>query len=158
MSNHQLTATTALDYLRLGKLSAVELLQDCLKQIAAREPVVGAWEYINPDDALQQAEQRDAMQSLSKVAASTPRHSNRHQRYLCHSQYANRMGHSDSYWTNVRIRCDRSGTIAIGRCCNSTAGRLGTGSDRQLGNFMFYITINTCRGLCSVKLYKAVSI
>lgn len=68
MSNHQLTATTALDYQRLGKLSAVELLQDCLKQIAARETVVGAWKYINPDDALQQAEQRDAMQSLSKVA------------------------------------------------------------------------------------------
>lgn len=115
MSNHQLTATTALNYQRLGKLSAVELLQDCLKQIAARETVVGAWKYINPDDALQQAEQRDAMQSLSKVALV---HSNRHQRYLCHSRYANRMGHSDSYWTNVRIRCGSSGTIAIGRCCN----------------------------------------
>jgi Asp-tRNA(Asn)/Glu-tRNA(Gln) amidotransferase A subunit family amidase len=42
-----------------GKLSCVELTEACLARIAARESIVHAWEYIDPDAALAQARMRD---------------------------------------------------------------------------------------------------
>ena len=41
------------------RLGAEELTAACLDQIAAREPVVGAWEYLDPDEALAAARRRD---------------------------------------------------------------------------------------------------
>ena len=43
-----------------GKLSSEELVRACLTRIAAREPEVRAWAFLDPDLALMQARQRDA--------------------------------------------------------------------------------------------------
>lgn len=47
----------------MGQLSAVERLQACLERIRQRESLVGAWEFIDPEQALQQAQQCDAAQA-----------------------------------------------------------------------------------------------
>lgn len=46
--------------------AAVELLQACLDRIEQRESIVGAWEFLDPNKALQQAQQCDAAQATGK--------------------------------------------------------------------------------------------
>ena len=43
-----------------GSLTSEALVSACLERIAAREPQVGAWAYINPDHALAEARTRDS--------------------------------------------------------------------------------------------------
>ena len=43
-----------------GSISAEAVVQACLKRIAAREPTVRAWAFIDPEHALAQARARDA--------------------------------------------------------------------------------------------------
>ena len=45
-----------------GKLTAVELAEDCLARVKQREQDVQAWAYIDPDQVLAQARARDAEQ------------------------------------------------------------------------------------------------
>jgi Asp-tRNA(Asn)/Glu-tRNA(Gln) amidotransferase A subunit family amidase len=54
-----LTATEAAARLESGEITSEALVRDCLARIAAREPEVGAWAYIDPDYALEQARARD---------------------------------------------------------------------------------------------------
>jgi Asp-tRNA(Asn)/Glu-tRNA(Gln) amidotransferase A subunit family amidase len=56
---HTLTATEAADLIRQGKLKAEKLVASCLARIKAREPVVDAWAYLDPDRALAQAKALD---------------------------------------------------------------------------------------------------
>lgn len=56
----RMTATEASARIAARDISAVELVQSCLEQIAAREPVIGAWEHVDPDAALAQARMRDS--------------------------------------------------------------------------------------------------
>ena len=46
--------------LRRRELSSEELVRACLERIEAREPVVGAWSFLDGDSALAQARERDA--------------------------------------------------------------------------------------------------
>lgn len=55
-----LTATEASEKLKAGEITSEALVADCLARIAAREPEIGAWAYIDPDYALQQAKALDA--------------------------------------------------------------------------------------------------
>ena len=55
-----LDACTLRDRLAAGALSARDLVEACLARIAAREPEVRAWAWIDPDFARQQAEALDA--------------------------------------------------------------------------------------------------
>lgn len=47
-------------------LSAVALLQACLDRIRQREPIVGAWECLDPDSAMQQAQRCDAAEAAGQ--------------------------------------------------------------------------------------------
>lgn len=67
MAHHQLTATQALEWLRQGTLSAMDLLRSCLDRIAERESVVQAWEYLNLNGALYQAHQCDLARAEGKL-------------------------------------------------------------------------------------------
>ena len=54
-----LTARAAAQDIAAGRLTAEALMQAYLGRIAAREPTVGAWEYLDPEQALAAARQRD---------------------------------------------------------------------------------------------------
>ena len=60
---HGLTASDAAARIRSGKLTSVSLVSACLARIEAREPKVGAWQFIDPDLALEQARAADRSQS-----------------------------------------------------------------------------------------------
>jgi Asp-tRNA(Asn)/Glu-tRNA(Gln) amidotransferase A subunit family amidase len=55
-----LTAAQAAAKLEAGEITAEALVRDCLARIAAREPDVGAWAFLDPDYALEQARACDA--------------------------------------------------------------------------------------------------
>ncbi len=69
MSNDVLSrsAVTLRDQLADGTLTAEDLVRACLDQIAAREPLVQAWAWIDPDYALQQARALDAHRASGKA-------------------------------------------------------------------------------------------
>jgi Asp-tRNA(Asn)/Glu-tRNA(Gln) amidotransferase A subunit family amidase len=56
---HQLSAADAALAIREGRLDSVELVRACLARIAAVDPGIGAWTYLDPDYALRQAADRD---------------------------------------------------------------------------------------------------
>jgi Asp-tRNA(Asn)/Glu-tRNA(Gln) amidotransferase A subunit family amidase len=58
-----LTAIEASAKLAAGEISSEALVTDCLARIAARDPEIGAWAYLDPDYALKQARERDAAPS-----------------------------------------------------------------------------------------------
>jgi amidase len=62
-----LTATEAAGRLESGEITSEALVRDCLDRIAAREPDIGAWAFIDPDYALEQARARDATPRLSAL-------------------------------------------------------------------------------------------
>jgi Asp-tRNA(Asn)/Glu-tRNA(Gln) amidotransferase A subunit family amidase len=55
----QLTATEAASLIRQRKLSCEELVRACLARIAARDPIVRAWLYLDPDMAVRNARECD---------------------------------------------------------------------------------------------------
>jgi len=55
----QLTAGAAAKLLREGRITSVELVEACLERVAAREPEVGAWHYLDREHALGQARAAD---------------------------------------------------------------------------------------------------
>jgi Asp-tRNA(Asn)/Glu-tRNA(Gln) amidotransferase A subunit family amidase len=55
----QLTATEAAALIRARKLSCEELVRSCLARIAARDPTVRAWLYLNPAQAIRNARELD---------------------------------------------------------------------------------------------------
>jgi len=57
---NRLSATAAARKLATREISAVALLEDCLARIAAREPVVHAWTFLDPDAARRRARELDA--------------------------------------------------------------------------------------------------
>lgn len=58
--------------LRSGELSAVTLVEACLTRIAERDPAIGAWAFLDPEMALEQARARDAARAAGH--ASGPLH------------------------------------------------------------------------------------
>ena len=54
-----LSATDAADKLERGETTSVALVQDCLARIAARDPDIHAWVFVDPELALRQARARD---------------------------------------------------------------------------------------------------
>ena len=58
---NQLTASEASLKLKTGEISSEELTRDCLDRIQAREGDVLAWDYLNPEYALEQARALDKL-------------------------------------------------------------------------------------------------
>ncbi|GAA0792124.1 amidase [Cupriavidus gilardii] len=54
-----MTASEAAALIRSGRLRAEDLVRACLDRIEAREPVVGAWTWLDPDAALAAAREAD---------------------------------------------------------------------------------------------------
>jgi Asp-tRNA(Asn)/Glu-tRNA(Gln) amidotransferase A subunit family amidase len=67
MGLNGLTASEAAKRLDAGDLTSETLVRDCLARIAAREDDVQAWDYIDPDYALEQARALDAMPRRSPL-------------------------------------------------------------------------------------------
>ena len=58
-----LSATEARQQIGAGKITREQLVRDCLERIAAREPAVGAWAYLNAEAAIQRARELDSSSS-----------------------------------------------------------------------------------------------
>ncbi len=61
-----LTATAAADAMRRGDITSEALTQSCLDRIAAREPEVQAFAYLDPEQALEQARASDVARREGK--------------------------------------------------------------------------------------------
>lgn len=59
MNLFEMTATQAANAISTGECTAEELLQSCLDRTQALEETVGAWEYLDPEYALEQARSAD---------------------------------------------------------------------------------------------------
>jgi Asp-tRNA(Asn)/Glu-tRNA(Gln) amidotransferase A subunit family amidase len=55
MPLYHLTASEAIAQLSRSQVSALELAQACLARIEQREQAVEAWQYLNPDQVVEQA-------------------------------------------------------------------------------------------------------
>jgi Asp-tRNA(Asn)/Glu-tRNA(Gln) amidotransferase A subunit family amidase len=64
---NELTATEASRLMASGALSAEELVRACLARIAERDGDVRAWEYIDPDYAIEQARNADRERASGKA-------------------------------------------------------------------------------------------
>jgi hypothetical protein len=62
-----LTASEASALIGAGKLSCEELARSCLARIAAREPAVRAWLYLDPEQAIRNAREIDKSPRLSAL-------------------------------------------------------------------------------------------
>ncbi len=62
-SPHTLSASQAVQAIAAGTLTSEALVQSCLDHIATREPKVGAWTYLDPEQALAQAKVCDQAQT-----------------------------------------------------------------------------------------------
>lgn len=58
-ADYTLTARQAAEAVREGRLSSEELVRGCLERIAALEDKVGAWAFLDPEQALSEARARD---------------------------------------------------------------------------------------------------
>jgi Asp-tRNA(Asn)/Glu-tRNA(Gln) amidotransferase A subunit family amidase len=63
---HRLTACEMHAEIITRRLSTVDLVNDCLRRIGLREPVIGAWAHIEPAFALAQAEAADTARDAGK--------------------------------------------------------------------------------------------
>src|SRR5688572_5956491 len=61
------SAVEAAALIAAGKLTAVELAEDCLARVAAREDAVQAWAHIDPQQVLEDARARDAEKPRSAL-------------------------------------------------------------------------------------------
>jgi len=59
MTHWALTATEAVSQIREGKLSSVDLTKACLARIEETDGQIGAWAYLDAENALKQAEAMD---------------------------------------------------------------------------------------------------
>ena len=65
---HELGAAEAVELLRRGDISSVELVRACLDRIAGEEQRVQAWEFLDPELALFQARRADAASPRPSLA------------------------------------------------------------------------------------------
>ena len=59
--------TEAAEHIREGRITSVELVQDCLNQIDKLEPAVQAWTFLDRDHALAQARTLDLNRAQGKA-------------------------------------------------------------------------------------------
>ena len=62
-----ISATAAAEAVRAGKITSEELVRACLDRIAALEERIGAWAYLDPEHALNQARAADQAQQAGRT-------------------------------------------------------------------------------------------
>ncbi|MFN3657625.1 MAG: amidase [Pseudolabrys sp.] len=67
MSSCAYSLTEAAEHIREGRISSVELAQDCLARIDELEPAVQAWALLDRDYVLKQAQERDQHRAAGKA-------------------------------------------------------------------------------------------
>ena len=65
-----LSAVEVAKKLNSGEITAVEVVQDCLARISARDKDIGAWKYISADYVMDQAERCDKKKGLAYCTGS----------------------------------------------------------------------------------------
>ena len=65
--SNRYSVSEAAGLIAAGKLTAVQLAEDCLAQVAKREEAVQAWAHIDPQQVLAQARERDAEKPRSAL-------------------------------------------------------------------------------------------
>ncbi|MFM7324553.1 MAG: amidase family protein [Nodosilinea sp.] len=55
MTIHTLSATVLAQAIRTRRISCLEAVEACFEQIEQREQAVEAWQYLNPDQVIEQA-------------------------------------------------------------------------------------------------------
>ena len=60
---NELSAVEAAGKIRSGEISSEELVRACLDRIEEREPVIRAWEFLDPELALEQARRCDTSEA-----------------------------------------------------------------------------------------------
>ena len=66
MARESLGICQAVELLSKGKITALELVEDCLKRIEDYEPAIKAWAWIDPEHARRQAQSLDDMRRTGK--------------------------------------------------------------------------------------------
>ena len=64
---NELSATEIARRIGQGAITAEAVVRDCLARIEAREAELHAWAFLDPDDALRRARERDAGPSLGPL-------------------------------------------------------------------------------------------
>jgi amidase len=64
---NELSLSSLVARLREGAATSVAIVEDCLARIAAREPVVGAWQFLDKEGALTQARRLDDEEPNSRL-------------------------------------------------------------------------------------------
>ncbi|NQV45073.1 MAG: amidase [Rhodospirillales bacterium] len=66
MSLNELSAVQACDQIRKGEITSEELVKSCLDRIEQIDGDVGAWAYLNPDHAIEQARRLDIVRKAGE--------------------------------------------------------------------------------------------
>ncbi len=64
---NELTGLEAAAKIANREISSVELVNDCLEQISSRENDVGAWQYLNPENAISEARRLDDLEPIGPL-------------------------------------------------------------------------------------------
>ena len=124
MAVDELTTLTGLQAQRLlsdGKITALELTEACLARIAADEPRVQAWAFLDPELARAQARRCDEARRARPAAGAAARHPGRRQGHHRHPRHADRERH----------RAARRAPADPGRRGGRAAARRRRGDPRQ---------------------------
>ena len=86
----RLSAAQAVELLRAGKIESEELVAACLERVAAVEPDVQAWTFLDPEHALGQAREADAWRRAGRPLGRPARGAGRAQGHHRYGRHAHR--------------------------------------------------------------------
>ena len=69
---HELSASAARALLDAGEISAEMLVASCLERIRERDDAIGAWEYLDAEQALAAAREKREERAVEKEAENAP--------------------------------------------------------------------------------------
>ena len=118
----QLPAIEAAKKIDTGEITSVELVTACLERIAQTDEKIGAWAYLDKDQALERAAKMDVAPPKGGTKRSAARCPGWGQGYLRHQIHAHRMGDDlpQGSPTRCQQRCPstslhEAGAIVLGK-------------------------------------------
>lgn len=113
-----LTATEMSERLEAGRTTSVAIVEDCLKRIAAREPDIRGWAYLDPELALKQARACDAQPRRSRLHGIPVGVKDIFDTYDMPTEYGSSIhkGHRPTMDTALVGLMRRAGMVILGKC------------------------------------------
>ena len=108
---HRLSAASLARLIEAGELTAEAVVRSCLDRIRERDPVVRAWAWLDPEQALDAAR---ACDRGGRAAASLQGRAVRHQGHFRHRRHAGRLRLADLYRMPAELPGERR-VLAAGR-------------------------------------------